>query len=102
MRQGFIIICQKANGDKCSGNTCLHQALRNSSAGRGMACVSGKYKELFLWTLCLWDRMWMQTYCTFRLIYYEQQFLKSDGRFLQKSVILQHDNDFHHTAPVRQ
>ena len=41
MRHGFIIICQKANGDQCSCSTCLHQALRNSSAGRSrpMVCV---------------------------------------------------------------
>jgi len=46
MRHGFIIMCQKASGDQCSGSTCLHQVLRNSSAGRGMVCV-------------FWDRQWV-------------------------------------------
>jgi len=44
----FIIICQKANGDQCSGSTCLHEVLRNSSGGRGMVCVFWDRQDVIL------------------------------------------------------
>jgi len=98
MRHGFIIICQKANGDQCSGSTCLHQALRNSSGGRVWFVFSGTDKTLFLWTLCLGDIMWMQTYCTLLSDQLQPAICKKRRGLLQKGVILQHDNDFRHTA----
>jgi len=98
MRHGFIIMCQKANGDRCSGSTCLHQALRNSSAGRGWLVFSGTDKELFLWTSSLGDIMWMQAYCTLLSDQLQAVICKKWRGLLKKCVILQHDNDFHHSA----
>jgi len=81
MIHGFIIICQKANGDQCSGSTCLHQALRNSSAGRGMVCV-------------FWDRQGVVL-----VNFMSQNIICKKWRgLLKKGVILQHVNDFHHSA----
>ena len=97
MRHGLIIICQKANGDQCSGNTCFHQAIRNSSAGIWFV-FSGTDKELFLWTLCLGDIMWMQTYCTLLSDQLQPVICKKWQGLLKKGVILQLDNDFHHSA----
>ena len=53
-------------------------------------------KELFLWTLCLGT--WMQAYCTLLSDQLQPVICKKWRGLVKKGVILQHDNDFHHSA----
>jgi len=98
MIHGFIIICQKANGDQCSGSTCLHQALRNSSAGRGMVCVFWDRQGVVLVNFMSQNIMWMQAYSTLLSHQLQPVICKKWRGLLKKGVILQHVNDFHHSA----
>jgi len=92
MRHGFILMWRIASGDQCSKSTCLHQALRV------WLVFSWTDNELFLRTLCLGDIMWMHTYCTLLSDQLQPAICKKQRGLLQKGVILQHDNDFHHTT----
>ena len=52
--------------------------------------------ELFLWTLCLKDVIWMQIYCMLLSDQLQPAICKKRRALLKNGVILQHDNDFHH------
>jgi len=72
------------------------------SAGKVMPCVSGTLIELFLWTLCLQDILWMQTitvhYC---LIACGQRAAESD-RVCWRQVSFFSTAMHHHIELVRQ
>jgi len=95
MRHGFIIICQKSNGDQCNGSTCLHQALRNSSASRSIVCIFWDRQGVVLVNFMSRGHdvnadviIWSIT----------TSYLQKVISFAAERVILQHDNDFHHTT----
>jgi len=98
MRHGFIIICQKANGDQCSGSTCLHQALRNSSAGRGMVCVFWDRQEVVLENFMSWGHNVNASLLSVIVWSVPTSNLQKAVRSAAEKCHFQHDNDFCHTA----
>jgi len=98
MRHGFINMCQKTSGDQCSMKHVSSPSLRNSSAGRGMVCVfwgkqgcscanfmsRGHNVNADLLYVIVWS--------------ITSSNLQNATRSAAKNVILQHNNDFHHTA----
>jgi len=63
---------------------------------------SGTDKELFLWTLCLDDITWMQTYSTLLSDQLQPAICKKQRGRLQKGVIFQHDWFSKHLSDSRE